>query len=130
MCYVRQTEVGPAVAFWDKEEAGGDFGGRMLRASDLTVRASGGGGRDVPKVCRMSSIAGFDLSREFGSDRPRSMENIHTVVAEFYLSVMVSSPIIQLRVCSGIHKTPNSNPPSNRVQDGIVVHHKNQWFFC
>lgn len=32
----------------------------------------------------MSSIAGFDRSRDFGSDRPRSMENIHTIVAEFY----------------------------------------------
>lgn len=40
MCYVRRTEVGPAVAFWNKEEAGGDPGGRMLRASDLTVRAA------------------------------------------------------------------------------------------
>lgn len=46
MCYVRRTEVGPAVAFWDKEEAGGDPGGRMLRASDLTVRAAEGGDRD------------------------------------------------------------------------------------
>lgn len=74
----------------------------------------------------MSSIAQFDRSREFGSDRPRSMENIHSIVAEFYLSVTVSS----LRVCSGIHKTPQLQTPSNRVQDGIVVHHKNQWFFC
>lgn len=39
MCYVCRTEVGRAVAFWDKEEAG-DPGGRMLRASDLTVRAA------------------------------------------------------------------------------------------
>lgn len=112
--------MGPAVAFWDKEEAGGDPGGRMLRASDLTVRASGGEGRDIPKVCRMSSIAGFDWSREFGSDRPRSMENIHTIVAEFYLSVTVSSPIIQLRVCSGIHKTPNSNPPAAECRMSLL----------
>lgn len=77
----------------------------------------------------MSSVAQFDQSREFGSDRPRSMENIHTIVAEFYLSVTVSS-LVQLRVCSGIHKTPQLQTPSSRVQDGIVVHHKNQWFFC
>lgn len=40
VCYVCRTEVGRAVAFWDKAEAAGDPGGRMLRASDLTVRAA------------------------------------------------------------------------------------------
>lgn len=40
--------MGHAVAFWDKEEAAGDPGGRMLRASDLTVRAAEGRGRVIP----------------------------------------------------------------------------------
>lgn len=68
----------------------------------------------------MSSVAGSDRSRDFGSGRPRSMENIHTIVAEFYLRVTVSSPIIQLRVCSGIHKTPNSNPPAAECRMALL----------
>lgn len=47
------------------------------------------------------------------------MENIHTIVAEFYLSVMVSS-LVQLRACSGIHKTPNSKPPAAECRMALL----------
>lgn len=116
----RQPAVGGSVG--GRQEISGAFGESLPHASVLAANTKAKDGRAQPGF----AVKASNRRKKWLDHKPdggRPSENIYTHFAKTHRRGMASLSVVQPRGTS-------LKPPTSQVEAGIVVHHKNQWFFC